>query len=232
MKDKISVIIPCLNEEAALAEQLRAIQEHQSGGIGEIIVADGGSSDNTLGVAESFGAKIVNCRKAGRAIQMNAGAYRAENGILYFLHADTIPPANFDSSIVSSIKNGVVSGCFTLKFDWQHPALNFYAWFTKRKSTFFRFGDQSLYIKADIFSKIRGFDESLIIMEDQEIIHRIKKKGDFVVLPGPVVTSARKYRENGPVRLQLIFTLIWIGYYLGIPQAKLKSFYKRAIRNR
>jgi rSAM/selenodomain-associated transferase 2 len=230
MDEKISVIIPCLNEEEVIAEQLRAIHKHQSGNIGEIIVSDGGSIDNTLVIAESFGAKIVRVTKAGRAIQMNAGADRAKYGILYFLHADTIPPGNFDRSIVSSIINGAVAGCFTLKFDWNHPALNFYAWFTKRKSSFLRFGDQSLFIKKDTFFNIGGFDESLIVMEDQEIIHRIKRRGCFDVVSQPVITSARKYRENGPVKLQFIFTLIWTGYYLGMPQERLKSFYKRMIR--
>ena len=228
--DKITIIIPCLNEAPALPVLIEAIQKHQAGYIGEIIIADGGSTDNTRRIAESMGAKIVHCGRAGRALQMNRGAQAAKNGILYFLHADTIPPVNFDKSIITSLKNGAVAGCFTLRFDWQHPALRLYSWFTKRNASIFRFGDQSLFIKAEIFSEAGGFDETLIVMEDQEIIRRIKERGRFDLVQDPVITSARKYRLNGPVKLQLIFTLIWLGYYLGVPQEKLKSIYKRTIR--
>ncbi len=231
MKDSISVIIPCINEAGTLPGLIRTLQKHQAGKIGEIIIVDGGSSDNTVELAQSLGVRVIETAKAGRAFQMNRGAEAAVNPILYFLHADTKPPVQFDESIISSIRNGASGGCFILKFDWNHPALNFYSWFTRLKTSFLRFGDQSLYIKADVFHKIGGFDELHLLMEDQEIISRIKKEGRFDVIQQPVTTSARKYRINGPVRLQLIFTMIWFGYYLGIPQERLKSFYKRTISN-
>ena len=209
---------------------LPELQKPQSGFVNEILVVDGGSSDNSTNVAREHHARVINSQEKGRAKQMNAGAKNAKSTILYFLHADTTPPPDFDSAIMNQIQNGADAGCFRLRFDDNHPLLAFYAWFTRFSSTFLRFGDQSLFVKNELFEKIGGFDESLVVMEDQKIVRKCKKHGRFDVLKKPVITSARKYRENGVVRLQTIFTVIFIGYYAGLRQKTLVRIYKKFIR--
>jgi hypothetical protein len=93
-----------------------------------------------------------------------------------------------------------------------------------------RFGDQSLFVVKNVFIKSGGFREDLIVMEDQEIIHRLKRLGKFVVLNDYVITSARKYLDNGVYRMQYIFYCIWTMYYLGYSQEQLLKVYKRLIR--
>lgn len=229
MQPKISVIIPVLNEEEAIDRLLNELKQRSSEGSCEILVVDGGSTDRTQELAQDAGATVIESEKKGRAAQMNLGAKHASADILYFLHADTIPPADFDSYILKSLSKGFGAGCFYLQFDDSHPALRFYAWFTRFKSTLIRFGDQSLFVTKLVFESIGGFDESLIVMEDQKIVRKIKRESPFKVIKSPVITSARKYRENGVYRLQGVFFLIWAGYYLGLDQQSLTDIYRKYI---
>lgn len=226
---KISLIIPAYNEEEKIRETIEVVKELSAGKLLEIIVVDGGSTDGTVSQAQETDAKVYESPKKGRASQMNYGATRARGEVLYFLHADSIPPQNFDLQILEKIESGFGAGCFQLAFDWNHPILNFYAWCTRFDIDLFRFGDQSLFIEHNFFNEIGGFREHHILMEDSEIIARIKSLRDFVIIPDQVVTSARKYKKNGVIKLQLIFTLIVILYRLGYSQEKLASVYRRLI---
>jgi hypothetical protein len=116
-----------------------------------------------------------------------------------------------------------------LSFDNDHFLLNFYAWCTRFDIDAFRFGDQSLFITAELFKQVGGFREDHIVMEDQEIVKRIKKTAPFKVLPDEVTTSSRKYLANGVVRLQCVFTLIFMLYKAGVSQSKLVLIYKKLI---
>jgi rSAM/selenodomain-associated transferase 2 len=226
--DTISIIVPVLNEEGQIEEVIQQLWGRQSGNVKEIIVVDGGSDDGTVDVAESAGATIVHSER-GRAKQMNAGAEKANGGILYFLHADTVPPKFYDREIINAVKRGYDFGCFRLQFDWNHPLLNFYSWFTRFRYTGLRFGDQSLFATKKVFEKAGGFKENLIVMEDQEIYRRLRLHGKYYLSEQNVITSARKYKEVGPVKLQFMFSLIWLGYYIGLKQNTLVNFYKRFI---
>lgn len=228
--ERISVILPVWNESEEIAEKIAFLKGNGSGLIKEILVSDAGSTDSTADIAMKAGAKVIHSPKKGRAAQMNAGAAEARGEILYFLHADTVPPMRFCEQILSEVGKGAVAGCFRLRFDDPHPALTFFGTCTRFRSTLIRFGDQSLFVKRNLFQEIGGFREDLIVMEDQEIVRRIKKRGRFSVIADEVITSARKYRENGYLRLQLLFSIIWAGYYFGIPQEKLVSFYRKRIR--
>lgn len=229
-KNRISIVIPAYNEEANIGNLIQCIRKREAGFISEIIIADGGSSDNTRSIAKELGAIVLYCKKKGRAAQMNEGASIASGPILYFLHADTIPPVNFDEMIVNAIKNGAGAGCFRLSFDDDHPLLKFYSWFTKFRFTIVRFGDQSLFSTKKLFKKINGFDESLIVMEDQEIVRLMKREKPFKIVNKKVKTSARKYRKNGVIKLQLVFTIILIGYYLGAKQSTLVHLYETLVK--
>lgn len=225
----ISVIIPAYNEEKSLPNLVTHILTITSNREIEIIISDGGSSDRTVELVSELGVLVVKSPKKGRASQMNYGATIAKGDVLYFLHADTKPPDTFIDDIIGSIKNGYQSGCFQLAFDRNHPLLNFYAWFTKFDIDYFRFGDQSLYIKREFFEKLHGFDENLIVMEDQVFVKKIKKAANFEILKGEVTTSSRKYVQVGIIKLQLIFSVILILFYFGVSQKSLVKFYQRAI---
>lgn len=226
--ETMSLIIPVLNEEDQIGHIIQKLRDLQSGKVKEIIVVDGGSDDRTVEAAESAGAKVVQSKK-GRARQMNNGAKVARGELLYFLHADTVPPEFYDREIVNAVSGGYDFGCFRLQFDWDHPLLNFYSWFTRFRNIGLRFGDQSLFVTKKVFEKAGGFNENLILMEDQEIYRRLHHHGKFYLSEQNVTTSARKYREIGPFKLQAMFSLIWLGYYAGVKQHTLVNFYKRFI---
>lgn len=223
----ISVIIPTYNEANIISSTIRKIRLNDIASlISEIIIVDGGSTDNTLQIAKKENAIAIVSPKKGRAVQLNFGATFSNNKILYFLHSDTIPPLNFTTDIIKSIQEGNQSGCFTLKFDYPHWFLKVNSWFTKFNINAFRFGDQSLFVTKEIFDIVGGYNENLIIMEDQEIIKKIKNKSAFKIISTPVTTSARKYLENGIFKTQAIFFLILSLYYLGYSQNKLVKLYR------
>lgn len=227
----ISVIIPAYNEEAHIAATIRAVRTADTGGlVKEIIVADGGSADATLTVASAEGAKAVLCPAKGRSAQMNYGALLAKQDVLYFLHADTVPPQNFSGRIRQTIEEGAGAGCFTMTFDWNHWFLKTNGWFSRFNVDAFRYGDQSLFVKKEQFQRVGGFCEKHVIFEDYKIIKGLKKGAPFSIVKGPVITSARKYRENGPFRMQGIFYLMYFLYRFGCSQAKLVAVYKKLIR--
>ncbi|GAB3820716.1 TIGR04283 family arsenosugar biosynthesis glycosyltransferase [Pontibacter rugosus] len=226
---KLSIIIPTLNEEAEIGKLLVYLQQHTSIGT-EIIVADGQSTDATRRIAEEMGARVLLNGFKGRAPQMNAGAMAASGDVLYFLHADTYPPAGFEAQIRKAVEEGFGSGCFRLKFDVPHWFLRINAWFTRFDVNAVRFGDQSLFVLRDIFHESEGFDERLLLLEDQEIIERLRRIKPFIVLPHRVTTSARKYKVHGIYRLQVGYYLIYTLYKLGVPQEQLMLVYKRLLR--
>jgi rSAM/selenodomain-associated transferase 2 len=228
---KLSVIIPTLNESGRIGPLVKYLKNELSGMPHEIIISDGGSDDNTIPEAESSGAVVTVSESKGRACQMNHGAEHANGDIFYFLHADTKPPSDFYDQIANAIQGGAVAGCFRLKFDISHPLLQLYGWFTRFEADLFRFGDQSLFVKKEVFVQVNGFDETLSIMEDQEIVRSIKNRTrNFVILKDSVVTSARKYKVNGIVFTQLVFTLIVILYYYGARQEVLAHFYQSVFK--
>ncbi len=221
----ISIVIPTLNEDASIVDLLKYLKEKSGDQEYEIIVSDGGSTDRTVALVVQENVRVIQSDK-GRAKQMNAGAEVAKGNILYFLHADTFPPPNFIQEIEEAYSKKTLAGCFRLQFDNSTPLLRFYAWFTKFDIDLFRFGDQSLFVDSQIFKKVGGFDEELIVMEDQELVKTLKKQVGFKVLKNRVTTSSRKYFQVGVIKLQIVFAIILIMYYLGVSQEKLVKFYK------
>lgn len=231
MSIDISIIIPVLNEEETIDPLLFYLENHTGNDYeSEIIVVDGGSTDDTVEIVGRYSVKTIRSPAKGRAIQMNEGARKARGKWLYFLHADTFPPEDFIRQIADAFQNGVLAGCYRLQFDDAHPLLKMYGWFTRFDIPAFRFGDQSLFIEKELFFEIGAFRENLIVMEDNEIVGRIQEKTRFIILSHYVTTSARKYRQNGVIRLQLIFTLIYILFHAGVSQNSLKKIYRTFIK--
>lgn len=231
----ISIIIPVLNEAENIGKLLRHINESVSKeNIDEVIVVDGGSTDGTKNIVHRISQEfpltltLVSSAK-GRAVQMNTGVNYASGRIYYFLHADSLPPKAFDQKIILASKNGSVAGCFRMKFDSSHPILKFSQWFTRFNYRFCRGGDQSLFIFKEVFNELKGFNESYAIYEDCEFINRIYDKHGFVVLTDYVVTSARKYDQNGAWKLQYHFAIIHLKKWTGASARQLHQYYERHI---
>ena len=203
-------------------------QNSQLDSIEEILVVDGGSQDDTQGIAEAKGVRVLTCMR-GRARQMNAGARAACGEILYFIHADTYPPPDFTACILNACREGYQAGSFRHSFDDEHSILKLTSWIVNHVPRI-RFGDQSLFVVKSAFTAMDGFDESLIIMEDVDFTIRLRHQFYFQILDCVVITSARKFRENGELRLLLIFSLIYILYELRLPQPTLLGIYRRLIR--
>lgn len=117
-----------------------------------------------------------------------------------------------------------------LSFDYDHWFLKANCWFTRFDVDTIRFGDQSLFVTKEKFLEVGGFCEKHIVLEDQQIIKRLKKISSFKVIKKPVVTSARKYVENGIYKTQGIFFLIYFLYRFGFPQQQLVNTYRKFIR--
>ncbi len=227
----ISIIIPVLNEERFIGKVLDHIKATCSAdNVKEIICVDGGSGDNTIKVIKAEGAKVIESEK-GRATQMNAGAKHAQGEILYFLHADTFTPKHFDTIILNAIEQGYESGCFRMRFDTKNPILRLFASMSRINHTLCRGGDQSLFIAKRLFEKNKGFNENYRIYEDTEFITRLYKQTKFKVLSEAVITSARKYREKGWIKVQFHFGMIHLKNYLGAGPEELYQYYTKNIMN-
>src|SRR6056300_1114502 len=165
--NKISIIIPILNEAEFIAKLLQHIKDNSTQNhIADIIVVDGGSTDDSTQIVSSFkNVTLLNSEK-GRAKQMNFGAKHATGNILYFLHADSFPPKHFDQLIINEVQKGNKAGCFRMQFDSTHWWLKLASWFTQFNWRACRGGDQSQFITKKLFNEIDGYDEQYLIYED------------------------------------------------------------------
>ena len=231
---KISIIIPILNEEKNIISLLEYLEQNSSKKNSfELLIVDGGSTDGSISKIENY---IKNHHhialipsERGRAKQMNRGRLQANGAILYFLHADSYPPKNFDQYLIDEVKKGNLAGCFKMKFNHPHWWLKLASWFTQFNWSACRGGDQSQYITATLFDEIGGFNEDYIIYEDQILIKELYKRNQFTVIQKWICTSARLYERKGIWNLQYHFWAIYIKKWLGADATSLYHYYKRHI---
>jgi len=220
---KISVIIPALNESDSILTSLSSVKCQQAEF--EIIVVDGGSDDGTVNITRSHAEVIASER--GRAIQMNEGARHSVGDVLLFLHADSCLSSGSLSAIEGALKDHqIVGGTFTLRFDSPRYLLRIIASFTRFRFRHFHYGDQGIFVRKEIFEQLGGF-EQIPIMEDLEFLKRLYKVGKVVLLPYPVVTSARRYLKHGIMHQQLLDIALVILYLSGIKPDTLAKWYGR-----
>ncbi len=226
---QISVIIPTLNEAGHIARLIHRLRETKIPI--EIIVADAGSTDTTLEIAANLGAKCLNIHEKSRPKQLNEGAAKATASLLYFVHADTLPPKGYAEKIMGAVENGASFGSFRFKFDNNKGMLRINSYFTRFPFMLFRGGDQSLFIRHSFFESIGGYDTDHVVMEDYDIIRRAKKKNNFTLLDDDILVSARKYEENSYVRVNWANGIIFTLYYLGVKPDKLLVLYHKLIKH-
>ncbi len=227
---KISLVIPALNEAGTIAQVLANI--HPLPNV-EVILVDGGSSDDTVSIVQGLGVKVISAPK-GRANQMNVGAKAATGEILLFLHADTFLPLGFETMVRSTLqpplqgqKPAPIAGAFSLQIDDPLLSLRSIEWLVAWRSKWRQmpYGDQSIFLSAETFWELGGFRE-MPIMEDFELIRRLQRRGQIEILNAPVVTSARRWLQRGVWQTTLINQAIVIGYLVGVSPARLASWYR------
>lgn len=223
--EKISVIVPVLNEEKTLGQTLSQLKIGESE---ELIVVDGGSRDNTLSIASRFTNKAFSTHK-GRGHQMNFGAKEAGGDILLFLHADTILPREGFNIIREALKDSSVSaGAFTLGIDHASLSFRIIEWGANFRSSFTKvpYGDQGLFMKRALFEEIKGFAD-IPLMEDIEISKRLKKKGRIIFVKNQVKVSPRRWLKEGLVYTTLRDWMIAILFSLfRVSPERLAQYYR------
>ncbi len=229
---KISIIIPVLNEAATIQETLTRLDEATNI---EVIVVDGGSRDETVAIAnhlsktlaKSLNIKIISTA-AGRARQMNAASAIATGDILLFLHADTHLPTGFDTLVRQALQNpGTIAGAFELRIDAQLRGLRLVEKMVNVRSRFLSmpYGDQAIFLKAATFHDVGGFPD-IPIMEDFEMMLRLRRWGRIAIVRASVLASGRRWQKLGVVKTTLINQLIIAGYFLGVPPSQLVPWYR------
>ncbi|MBF0624187.1 MAG: TIGR04283 family arsenosugar biosynthesis glycosyltransferase [Magnetococcales bacterium] len=230
----LSVIIPTLNEAAALPGLLERLRGQQGIAL-EVIVADGGSGDATRAVARAGGAVWVEAPR-GRGSQMNAGARLARGARLLFLHADSgLPDSGLLAAALACLEQAQrrlghrrVAGHFPLRFADANPRTLGRLRYQEAKSALDREecinGDQGLLLDGAFFRELGGFDSSLPFLEDQRLARRIFRQGSWITLPGHLVTSARRFEAEGYWRRSLLNMVImachhldWEAFFLQAP---------------
>lgn len=222
--EKISIIIPVLNEAAAIARTLAMLQPASNV---EIMVVDGGSQDDTVAIAQSLGVQVITTAP-GRAQQMNAGAKAATGELLLLLHGDTLLPPEFAVRIRQALNSpGLIAGAFALKIDSAVPGIRLIERLVNWRSRHWQmpYGDQAIFLRAKTFQQIGGFKD-LPIMEDFELMRQLQRKGAIAILPEPVMTSGRRWERLGVLRTTLINQLIILGYFFKVPCDRLARWYR------
>jgi rSAM/selenodomain-associated transferase 2 len=222
-----SIIIPVLHEAAIINSLLDSLRQLETNESFETIVVDGSPTRDTLQVITDTNVIKIHCQQ-GRGRQMNEGAAHATGDILVFLHADTFLPRNALNLIRTTLQNQLmVGGAFTLQIESPSLFLQMIAAYSTLRSQVTRapYGDQVIFMRKPIFDAIGGY-KNIPLMEDVELMRRIKKnKKRITILSTPVITSARRWDQEGLIYTAMRDNIIIFLYWCGIPAEKLARFY-------
>lgn len=224
----LSVIIPVLNEEAVIATTLERVLA--APGVAEVLVADSGSTDRTHAIVARYPAVRLVEAPRGRASTMNAAAALATGDTLFFLHADSIPPANFPVLIETTLaRTGAVGGAFALRFLEQdeHPSLRLLARINDARYGLLPdlMGDMGIFVRRACFLRIGGFPE-LAIMEDVAFSRRMQRLGKTIILDPPIHSSGRRFLRGGTWRTLAVTVALFGLFSVGADDRWLARFYR------
>lgn len=225
-----SVIIPTYNEAGNIARLVAELRRYAPDA--QVLVVDAHSPDGTAEAARQAGATVLPAPKPGRAAQMNHGAAHATGEVLYFVHADVSLHPDFVATITRAVADGYQAGCYRFQFDSRHPLLRINSYGTRFKGIMSRGGDQTLFITRALFQRLGGFNERFVIMEDFEIIQRIRKMADFYIVPQDVRVSARKYETNSWFRVQIANLTAFSLFFLKVSPVRIARTYKAMLNYR
>ncbi|MBI2213303.1 MAG: TIGR04283 family arsenosugar biosynthesis glycosyltransferase [Acidobacteria bacterium] len=219
---RFAVIIPTLNEEASIERAIASAFEIDAS---EVVVSDGGSSDQTLEIAARSGATLMTSARM-RAQQMNEAARSTAAEILVFLHADTTLPTGAGEMIRKAAERGAAFGGFRIRFSEGGPRLRMAAAMINLRTSLTRcpWGDQAQFVTRERFETVRGFRE-IPIMEDYDFARRMKALGSVALLPGAVSTSGRRFLQRGVLATAATNWRIILSYHLGVAPEELRRLY-------
>jgi len=219
---KLSVIIPGINEEDTIPQVISSVQSDSHH---EIIYVDGGSEDSSPHVAGSLGAKVATSLP-GRAKQLNMGADLSSGDTLLFLHADSLLPSLYSAAISSCLQKNL-AGAFSLKFQPTSIPLTIIESLANLRSRLFGlpYGDQGLFLKKDSFQALEGFRD-MPLLEDLDLVRRIKQNGELETVGDKIVTSSRRYQDKGPFTTSLTNQFILLAWKAGWSEDKLADLYR------
>jgi rSAM/selenodomain-associated transferase 2 len=220
---RISIIVPTLNEQQCIVETLRSLRQLE--GEKEIIVVDGGSSDETRSLACAQGAQVLTS-SPGRGVQMHAGSSKATGDVLWFVHADTTPPAHALEEIRKHLGDAsTVGGNFGLVFDGpSRAARQLTAIYPLLRILGLCYGDSGIFIRREAYDRIGGF-RALALFEDLDLLRRLRRAGRFVHLPCKIVTSARRFEQRNFALTWLHWTALQVLYWCRVSPNWLARWY-------
>lgn len=226
LSERISIIIPTLNEAEGIRATLEALQPLRARGH-EVIVVDGGSTDGTPELAHDLADRVI-ASERGRALQQNAGAAVAGGGVLLFLHADTRLPDRADEIVLGGLRRaGRGWGRFDVRLSGAHPLLRvverMIGW--RSRATGIATGDQAMFIRRDGFTRAGGFPE-IPLMEDVALSKALRRMGPPACLRERVVTSSRRWEQRGILRTIALMWRLRLEYALGADPARLAERYR------
>ena len=222
----VSVVIPTLDEAHSLGATLRALTRFDHGGRVELIVVDGGSADATREIAREYGAQVILAAR-GRGAQMHAGATVARGDVLWFLHADTIPPPDATRQILDALRRDpkLVGGNFAISFDGTRPAARFLTWlYPQLRKLGLCYGDSAIFVRASVYREVGGF-RPFPIFEDLDLVGRLKRRGALVHLAARVVTSSRRFEGRSFAYTFARWSFLQMLYWLGVNPHTLGRLY-------
>jgi rSAM/selenodomain-associated transferase 2 len=219
---RLSIVVPALNEAPGIRAALEALAPLRAGGH-EVIVVDGGSSDGTPDLARGLCDRVLSAPR-GRALQMNAGAAAASGDALVFLHADTRLPQGADELIFQSLRLSPW-GRFDVEIDARHPLLRIVACTMNLRSrlTGIATGDQAIFVRREVFP---GFPD-IELMEDVAFCKVMKRFGPPACRRERAVTSGRRWESRGVLRTIVLMWRLRLMYFLGAHPERLARIYYR-----
>lgn len=234
---RISIVIPVLNEALYIGRLLSHLLSCSDESVCDIVVVDGGSTDETAQIVAQFPEVVWlsmsdDALPVCRATQMNLGADSSIGEILWFVHADTLPPASFCTDIRSAVAKGKNLGGYAFDFESNRLLLRLNSWFTRFNWSFTRGGDQTLFITRDLWQQLKGYKAHFIVMEEYDLIDRAAALGcRYHRLRGAVRVSARKYDENSYMQVQRANLAVFRMYRAGVDPTEIRNYYYRHLNH-